>query len=170
MTPPLTQPRKSKCREIQIEISPPRHGSINHQQRQAQTERGSLLNRHVQWHRTAVARRAEAKQNCVGCFFALVRSSGSLAAVSVDTKVATRHIGTRLAVSKRPRSKVQLQWLTRTWWLEADQHADKHKAKMVTPTYTDVLLQLAIIWTPGQSQQAPCVSRGTCRSRPRSEV
>ena len=41
-------------------------------------------------------------------------------AVSVDTKVAQRHIGTRLAVSKRPRprSKVQLQWLTRTWWLE----------------------------------------------------
>ena len=67
----------------------------------------------------------KAKQNCVGCFFALVRSSGSLAAVSVDTKVATRHTGTRLAVSKRQRSKVRLQWLTRTWWPRADQHADK---------------------------------------------
>ena len=35
---------------------------------------------------------------------------------------------------------------SKTWWPRDDQHADKkHKAKMVTPTYTVVLLQLAVM-------------------------
>ena len=55
---------------------------------------------------------------------------------------------------------------------KSDQHADrKHKAKMVTPTYTVACCCNKLsCWTPEHSQQAPCVSRGTCRSRPRSKV
>ena len=55
----------------------------------------------------------------------------------------------------RQRSYVRLQWLARTCLLREDQHADrKHKAKMVTPTYTVVLLQIAIMLDSQQSQQA----------------
>ena len=62
----------------------------------------------------------------------MVRSSRSLAAFSVDTKVATRYIGTRLAVSKRPQSKVRLQWLTRTGWPKpTNTPTGPHKAKTV---------------------------------------
>ena len=58
----------------------------------------------------------------------------------------------------RQRSYVRLQWLARTCLLREDQHADrKHKAKMVTPTYTVVLLQIAIMLDPRESQKAPCV-------------
>ena len=103
---------------------------------------GSLFNRHVQRHRTAVARRVEARRMLLRTGS---RSSGSLAAVAVDTKVATRHIGTRLALSKR-----SLHWT---------QHADRtgQGKDGDTNVHSRVAARLAIMLDPQSKAGKPLV-------------
>ena len=96
---PLLQVTNEICGLVEIRV-----GSWFDSNKKTGARRGTNSNvRNSSWASTwnlLVHCSREEKQNCVGCFFAPVRSSASLAAVSVDTKIATRHIGARLAMSK----------------------------------------------------------------------